>query len=171
DGKVEYAAGTSQNLAELTQAELMGLILPHEYGGLNLPFTLYCMAIEVVARADASLVNLFGLQDIGDCINKFADDDVKADFLPKLASGEHTGAMALTEPDAGSDLQAVKLQASQDEQRCWRLRGVKRFITNGGAGALLVLARSEPGSTDGRGLSLFACHGGETVKVRRIENK
>jgi 3-(methylthio)propanoyl-CoA dehydrogenase len=171
NGKVDYAPGTRKNLEQLSQADLMGVIIPHQYGGLNCPFTVYTMAVEIVARADASLVNLFGLQDIADCINKFGDDQQRADFLPNMATGAHTGAMALTEPDAGSDLQAVKLQAHQDRDGNWFLRGVKRFITNGNAQVLLVLARSEPGTKDGRGLSLFACHGGDTIKIRRIENK
>jgi alkylation response protein AidB-like acyl-CoA dehydrogenase len=127
--------------------------------------------VDIVSRADASLMNIFGLQDIGMTINKFGNEEQKQEYLHKFVVGEYTGAMALTEPDAGSDLQAVKLHAYQDEQGNWFLRGVKRFITNGGGEVLLVLARSEPGSKDGRGLSLFACHGDETVVVRRLENK
>ncbi len=171
NGKVKYAEGTQQNIRELSQADLMGMILPRKYGGLNFPFTMYMMVTEILSRADASLMNIFGLQDIGDTIRKFGDEDQRQDFLPKISTGEHTGAMALTEPDAGSDLQAVKLHAYQNEQGKWLLRGVKRFITNGNAQAILVLARSEPGTKDGRGLSLFACHRDGTVKIRRIENK
>ncbi|GAB4298688.1 MAG: Acyl-CoA dehydrogenase C-terminal domain-containing protein [Ignavibacteriaceae bacterium] len=171
DGKVFYAKGTQENLKQLSRADLMGMILPRLYGGLNFPFTVYVMAIEIVARADASLMNIFGLQDIADTIKKFGNEDQKSEFLPKFSTGEFTGAMALTEPDAGSDLQAVKLQAYQDEKGNWFLKGVKRFITNGNGNVLLVLARSEPGTKDGRGLSLFVCYGDDTVKVRRIENK
>lgn len=171
DGRVSYADGTKQNLRELSQADLMGMIAPRKYGGLNFPFTIYMMTTEILSRADASLMNIFGLQDIGDTIRKFGNEDQRLEFLPKICTGEHTGAMALTEPDAGSDLQAVKLQAYQTDDGSWRLRGVKRFITNGNAGVLLVLARSEPGTKDGRGLSLFVCHNDETVVVRRIENK
>jgi alkylation response protein AidB-like acyl-CoA dehydrogenase len=129
------------------------------------------MVTEVLARADASLMNIFGLQDIGDTLRKFGSEAQLREFLPRISSGEFTGAMALTEPDAGSDLQAVKLHAYQNEQGEWFLRGVKRFITNGNAQVLLVLARSEPGTKDGRGLSLFVCYGGPTVIIRRIENK
>jgi len=171
DGKVFYARGTQENLQRLSMAELMGMTLPRKYGGLNFPTTIYMMAIEIISRADASLMNLFGLQDIGETIHKFGSEEQMQEFLPGFASGRFTGAMALTEPDAGSDLQAVKLQAYQDEQGNWYLRGVKRFITNGNGNVLLVLARSEPGTKDGRGLSLFVCYGDETVKVRRIENK
>ncbi len=171
DGKVSYARGTQKSLRELSQADLMGMVLPRKYGGLNFPFTLYMMAVEIVSRADASLMNLFGLQDIGDTIRKFGNEEQRAEFLPGFCTGEYTGAMALTEPDAGSDLQAVKLQAHQNAQGQWFLRGVKRFITNGNGEVLLVLARSEPGSKDGRGLSLFVCYGKDGVKVRRIENK
>jgi alkylation response protein AidB-like acyl-CoA dehydrogenase len=149
----------------------MGMILPRKYGGLNFPFTIYMMAVEMISRADASLMNLFGLQDIGDTIRKFGSEEQREEFLPGFCRGEYTGAMALTEPDAGSDLQAVKLQAYQNPEGKWFLRGVKRFITNGNGEVLLVLARSEPGSKDGRGLSLFACHGRDNVKIRRIENK
>lgn len=171
NGKVRYAAGTVKNLAELTQAELMGMILPYRYGGLNVPFTIYTMAIEMVSRADASLMNIFGLQDIADCINKFGSDEQRQEFLPGFCTGEYTGAMALTEPDAGSDLQACKLQAYQTENGQWRLKGVKRFITNGNGHVLLVLARSEPGTKDARGLSMFVCLADDTVVVRRIEHK
>ncbi len=171
NGRVRYAAGTQLALDQLSQAELMGLTLPRRYGGLNFPTTIYTMAVEMVSQADASLMNLFGLQDIGETVHKFGTDEQKAEFLPQLASGKATGAMVLTEPDAGSDLQAVMLQAYQDDQGGWRLKGVKRFITNGCGDILLVLARSEPGTRDGRGLSLFVCYGDDTVLVRRIENK
>ena len=170
-GKVIYSKGIQEALDQLSQAELMGFTLPREYGGINFPTTIYVLAIEMISRADASLMNIFGLQDIGETINKFGNEDQKKEFLPQLASGEATGAMVLTEPDAGSDLQAVKLQAYEDEKGQWRLRGVKRFITNGGGNILLVLARSEVGTKDGRGLSMFACYGDETVKIRRLENK
>ncbi|HAV23992.1 MAG: acyl-CoA dehydrogenase [Ignavibacteria bacterium GWA2_55_11] len=171
DGKVSYAPGTQRNVRELGQAELMGLIFPHTYDGLNFPFTIYMMAVEVMARADASLMNIFGLQDIGDTIKKFGTEKQRRQYLPEFSAGVSTGAMALTEPDAGSDLQAVKLQAYQNGDGTWFLRGVKRFITNGNGELLLVLARSEPGTKDGRGLSLFVCRSGKTVKIRRIENK
>ena len=171
DGKVSYAHGTQKNVRELSQADLMGLILPRKYGGLNFPFTIYMMITETLGRADASLMNIYGLQDIGDTIRKFGTEEQRQEFLPRISTGEHTGAMALTEPDAGSDLQAVKLQATQNAEGQWFLRGVKRFITNGNAQLLLVLARSEQGTKDGRGLSLFACYGDNTVVVRRIENK
>lgn len=171
DGRVVYADGTQKNLAELSQADLSGMIFPRKYGGLNFPFTIYMMAVEMVSRGDPSLMNIFGLQDIGDTIRKFGNEDQRMEFIPRISTGEYTGAMALTEPDAGSDLQAVKLQAFQNEDGKWFLRGVKRFITNGNAQVLLVLARSEPGSKDGRGLSLFVCHGDQSVKIRRIENK
>lgn len=170
-GRVSYADGTQRNIRELSQADLMGMIIPRKYGGLNFPFSIYMMTMEIVSRADASLMNIFGLQDIGDTIRKFGNEDQRQEFLPKISSGEYTGAMALTEPDAGSDLQAVKLHAYQDESGMWHLRGVKRFITNGNAQILLVLARSEPGTKDGRGLSLFVCHHDETIRIRRIENK
>lgn len=171
DGKVRYAKGTKEALDMLSKAELMGMILPREYGGLNFPTTIYMMAVEMISRAEASLMNIFGLQDIGKTIAQFANELQKEEFLPKFATGEYTGAMALTEPDAGSDLQAVKLHAYQDENGNWFLRGVKRFITNGNGEVLLVLARTEAGTKDARGLSMFACYGDETVKVRRIEHK
>lgn len=171
DGRVRYAAGTQKNLEELAQADVSGLILPHEYGGLNFPFVIYGMAVEIVSRADASLMNIFGLQDIADSIAKFGTDEQKAAYLPGFSTGEFTGAMALTEPDAGSDLQAVKLRARQLPDGTWRLSGGKRFITNGNGNVLLVLARSEEGTKDARGLSLFVCKHDETVTVRRIEHK
>jgi alkylation response protein AidB-like acyl-CoA dehydrogenase len=171
DGKVVYAKGTQENLKQLADAELMSVEFQREYGGLNFPKTIYLMMVEIVSRADASLMNIFGLQDIAMTIEKFGDAEQRKEFLPGFSEGKFTGAMALTEPDAGSDLQAVKLQAYQNDEGDWFLRGVKRFITNGGGEVLLVLARSEPGTKDGRGLSMFACHGGDSVVVRRIENK
>lgn len=171
NGKVSYAKGTQENLKQLAQADLMGMILQRTYGGLNFPFVIYMMAIETISRADASLMNIFGLQDIGDTIQKFGSEAQKREFLPGFCDGTYTGAMALTEPDAGSDLQAVKLQAYQNSEGKWFLKGCKRFITNGNGNILLVLARSESGTKDGRGLSMFACYGDETVKVRRIEHK
>lgn len=171
DGKVTYAKGTREALDMLSRAELMGMIIPREYGGLNFPSTIYMMATEIISRADASMMNIFGLQDIGKTIAQFANATQKQEFLPDFATGKYTGAMALTEPDAGSDLQAVKLHAYQDEKGNWFLRGVKRFITNGNGEVLLVLARTEPGSKDARGLSMFACYGDETIKIRRIEHK
>lgn len=171
NGKVLYAKGTQENLQQLADAELMSVEFQREYGGLNFPKTIYLMMVEIVSRADASLMNIFGLQDIAMTIEKFGDKEQRKEFLPGFSEGKYTGAMALTEPDAGSDLQAVKLQAYQNEEGDWFLRGVKRFITNGGGEVLLVLARSEPGTKDGRGLSMFACYGGESVVVRRIENK
>ncbi|MHC4480268.1 MAG: acyl-CoA dehydrogenase family protein [Planctomycetota bacterium] len=153
-------------------ADLMGFTLPRQYGGLNMPILIYTIAIELVSRADASLMNLFGLQDIAETVSNFADEDVKARYLPMFSAGEVTGAMALTEPDAGSDLTNVQLRATCDEgQGTWRLNGVKRFITNGCADVLLVLARSDPDSEGARGLSLFLCESGPAVRIRRIEEK
>lgn len=170
-GQVCYAPGTRQNLEDLRRAELMGVTLPRRYGGLNFPTTIYTLMMEMVSRADASLQNLVGLQDIGETIFRFGDEDQHARYLPRFASGEVDGAMVLTEPEAGSDLQAVQLRAWQDANGQWYLNGMKRFITNGCAKVHLVLARSEEGSKDGRGLSMFVCEAGPRLKVRRIEEK
>jgi len=173
DGVVTYAKGTQEALDCLGGADMMGFTLPRKYGGINLPHTIYAVANEMVSRADTGLMTLVGLQDIGETILRFADDDLKDKYLPRFASGEATGAMALTEPDAGSDLQAVRLKATPDpdEEGLWRLNGVKRFITNGCGDILLVLARSEEGSVDGRGLSLFVAEKCPDLRVRRIEEK
>jgi len=173
DGTVSYAPGTQQALDRLSGADLMGFTLPRKYGGIHMPHTVYAAAIEMVSRADAGLMTLFGLQDIAETILRFADDELKDRYLPRFASGQATGAMALTEPDAGSDLQAVRLKASPDPEAegLWRLNGVKRFITNGCGDILLVLARSEEGTTDGRGLSLLIAEKGPGLRVRRIEDK
>lgn len=170
DGRVEYAPGTRQNHEVLTQAGLYNMSLPREFDGLNFPIVPYVMAAELVSRADAGFGNIWGLQDCAETIHEFANDDQKRRYLPRGAKGE-TYAMDLTEPDAGSDLQAVQLKASLKEGQ-WVLNGVKRFITNGDAHIALVLARSEEGTQDGRGLSMFIydrANGGMTV--RRIENK
>jgi hypothetical protein len=149
----------------------MGFTLPHRFGGLNFPTTVYSMANEIVSRADASLMNIFGLQGIAETIEAFASEEIKQEYLHDFAAGRLTGAMVLTEPDAGSDLQSVKLKAFQDEEGNWYLSGVKRFITNGCGDVLLVLARSEPDRAGGLGLSLFVCEPGPTVHVRRLEEK
>jgi hypothetical protein len=171
DGTVTLHPLVQQNLDKLSQADLMGFTLPRKYGGLNCPNVIYTMATEIVSRADCSFMNMFGLQGIAETINAFANDEIKDHILPKFCTGDVTGAMVLTEPDAGSDLQAVRLRAYQDENGQWRLTGVKRFITNGCGEVLLVLARSEPELSDGRGLSLFYAERSERVKVRHLEEK
>ena len=171
DGSVSYAPGIAEALLRLSQADLMGFILPYRFGGLNAPLLAYTMATEVVSRADASLMNLFGLQGIADTINSFASEAIKAAVLPDMAAGRKNGAMVLTEPDAGSDLQAIKVRAFQDGAGQWFVQGVKRFITNGCGEVLLVLARSEAGIADARGLSLFLVERGPRVRVRRLEDK
>ena len=159
------------NIDILGKAEVMGFTLPHRFGGLNFPNLVYTISNEIVSRADAALMNIYGLQGIAETINAFASEEIKQKYLPGFSAGKLTGAMVLTEPDAGSDLQAVKLRAYQDAGGEWLLHGVKRFITNGCGEVLLVLARSETDRTGGLGLSLFVCKPGPTVKVRRLENK
>jgi alkylation response protein AidB-like acyl-CoA dehydrogenase len=171
-GEVEYAAPTRDAIQALRQAELFGAMLPRRYGGLNLPESIYQMMVEIVSRAESGLMTIFGLQEIASSIEEFGDEETKRRVLPKFARGEVSGAMILTEADAGSDLGSVQTRAVLDEaSQTWRLTGVKRFITNGCADISLVLARSEAGSTDGRGLSLFMVERDQTVKIRRIENK
>ncbi|MDR2425186.1 MAG: acyl-CoA dehydrogenase family protein [Prevotellaceae bacterium] len=172
DGHVKYARGTQENHDALTQAGLYGMSLPREYGGLNFAMVPYVIAAELVARADAGFANIWGLQDCAETIHEFASKEIKDEYLPRVVAGE-TCSMDLTEPDAGSDLQAVMLKASWDEkQGVWLLNGVKRFITNGDADIKLVLARSEEGTKDARGLSYFVYDKTHNrVKVRRIENK
>ena len=172
DGKeVTYAKGTRKGMDILAKAGLMGMMLPRQYGGLNFPGLIYSLAIEMVAQADASLMNLFSLQDIAETIYEFGDDKQKDQYLPLFSSGKVTGAMTLTEPDAGSDLQSVRLKAVPQDDGSWKLFGVKRFITNGCADVSLVLARSEEGSVDGRGLSMFLCEKCPELVIRRIEHK
>ncbi len=172
DGVVTYHPLTVQNLNDLKQAGVMGVMLDHKFGGLNFPVSVYTMMTEMVSRADGSLQNIFGLQDIAETINFFGSDEQKEKYLPGFASGEYDGSMDLTEPDFGSDLQSVRLRAWQDEKTGqWYLNGMKRFITNGCAKVHLVLARSEEGTSDGRGLSMFICEACPQLVVRRIENK
>ena len=172
DGHVVYAKGTQKNLDALVKAGLMGISLPRRYNGFNFSLVPYIMAADMVSRADAGFVNIWGLQDCAETIYEFADEDQRQRFLPRVCAGE-TMAMDLTEPDAGSDLQAVMLKATYNEaDGTWRLNGVKRFITNGDGHIALVLARSEEGSHDGRGLSMFIYDRNDGgVTVRRIENK
>jgi alkylation response protein AidB-like acyl-CoA dehydrogenase len=169
---VEYASGTVRNMEALNDAGLNGMTLPRRFNGLNMPVTCFAMANEMVARADTGFENIWGLQDCAETINEFATEEIKEKFLPRVSAGE-TCAMDLTEPDAGSDLGAVMLKASWDEEaQTWRLNGCKRFITNGDGDISLVLARTEEGTKDARGLSMLIYDkrdGG--VIVRRIENK
>lgn len=173
NSRVKYARGTQENHDALTQAGVYGITLPRQYGGLNFPMVAYVMSGEMVSRADAGFANIWGLQDCAETISEFASDEIKEEFLPRVCEGA-TCSMDLTEPDAGSDLQAVQLKATYNEaDGMWYLNGVKRFITNGDAQIKLVLARSEDGTTDGRGLSYFVADNkhDHTVLVRRIENK
>ena len=169
---VVYAEGTQRNLDAVVKAGLSGLTLPRKYDGLNFPLLCFVMTNEMVARADAGFENIWGLQDCAETLNEFASEELKQKYLPWVSAGA-TCAMDLTEPDAGSDLGAVMLKATWSEQKgTWLLNGVKRFITNGDGDVSLVLARTEEGTTDARGLSMLVYDkrdGG--VKVRRIENK
>ncbi|MBU1065708.1 acyl-CoA dehydrogenase family protein, partial [bacterium] len=172
DGLVSWAPETQENMKVLSDAGYLGGMLPRKYGGLNLPVTVNTVIVEMVSQADASLMNLFGLQDIAVTVNKFGDEEQKDRVLPKFCKGEVSGSMALTEPDAGSDLQSVALRAIEKDGE-WYLDGVKRFITNGNGEVSLVLARSEEGSKGGRGLSMFLYerYRDDHMFVRRIENK
>lgn len=170
--RVRYASGTQQNLDAMVKAGMNGMTMPRKYNGLNFPITPYTMCAEIVAAKDAGFGNIWSLQDCIETLYEFGNEDQHSRFIPRVCAGE-TMSMDLTEPDAGSDLQSVMLKATySEEEGCWLLNGVKRFITNGDADIHLVLARSEEGTTDGRGLSMFIydkCQGG--VNVRRIENK
>lgn len=171
NGRAFYADGTVENLDLCRKAGLMGMAMPRRFGGLNFPITPYIMAAEIVSRADTGFENLWGLQDCAETLYEFGSEEQRAKYIPRVCEGE-TMSMDLTEPDAGSDLQSVMLKATQKEDGTWVLNGVKRFITNGDSDIHLVLARSEEGTKDGRGLSMFIYdkrNGG--VTVRRIENK
>ncbi len=171
DNHVVYAKGTQENIDAIVQAKLFGMSLPRKYGGLNFAMVPYVMAAEIVSRADAGFANIWGLQDCAETIHEYGSEELKEKYLPRFNEGA-TAAMDLTEPDAGSDLQAVQLRAHYDEEKGkWYLNGVKRFITNGDADISLVLARTESGN-DARGLSLFVYDKEEDkMIVRRIENK
>ena len=176
NNEVVYARGTRENHEVITKAGLIGISLPRKYKGLNFPVVPYVMAAEIVSRADAGFANIWGLQDCAETIHEFGSEELKQEYLPRFNDGA-TAAMVLTEPDAGSDLQAVQLKGSitanyDKEKDIYYLNGVKRFITNGDADIALVLARSEEGTNDARGLSLFVYdRKNKAVKIRRIENK
>ncbi|MBU4319166.1 MAG: acyl-CoA dehydrogenase family protein [Proteobacteria bacterium] len=171
NGEVIYARGTVEAMDRLKKSDLGGFTLARKYDGINMPKIIYAVATEMISRADASLMNIFGLQEIADTIYHFGSEEQKQKYLPRFASGTVLGAMALTEPDAGSDLQSVALKAKQNENGEWFLNGVKRFITNGCAEISLVMARSEEGSTGGRGISLFIYEREPRMTIRRIEHK
>lgn len=172
DNRMHYASKTLENIQATRQAGLWGVSMPRQYGGLNLPNVVFSMLSELIAAADAGFQNIWSLQSCIDTLYEFGNDDQRQRYIPRICAGE-TMSMDLTEPDAGSDLQRVMLKATFDEkENCWRLNGVKRFITNGDSDIHLVLARSEEGTRDGRGLSMFIYdkrNGG--VDVRHIENK
>ena len=172
DGRMHYASKTYENLEAIRKAGLTGVSMARRYGGLNLPTSVFSMISEVISAADASFQNIWSLQSCAETLYEFGSEEQRQRFIPRICKGE-TMSMDLTEPDAGSDLQRVMLKATRDEAAgCWRLNGVKRFITNGDSDVHLVLARSEEGTTDGRGLSMFIYDkkdGG--VTVRHIENK
>ena len=183
NGQVIFPEALQRNLKDLCDAQLMGMTIPRKYGGLQFPETVYTAAIEAISQADASLMNFFGLQGgIAETIVQFATEELKEQYLPRMSTGEFTGAMALTEPDAGSDLAAVQTRAKGGEgiaaqqdpvTGLWTISGSKRFITNGCGDVILVLARSEDPAKKGggRGLSFFLVEKGPKVKVRRIEHK
>ena len=171
NGRMIYASRTFENLDATRKAGLWGLSMPRRYGGLNLPNAIFSMASEIIAAADAGFQNIWSLQSCIDTLYEFGSEEQRQKYIPRICAGE-TMSMDLTEPDAGSDLQRVMLKATQDEDGTWRLNGVKRFITNGDSDIHLVLARSEEGTKDGRGLSMFIYDkrdGG--VTVRHIEHK
>jgi len=172
NGRMIYASKTFENLDATRKAGLHGISMPRRYGGLNLPNTVFSMLSEVVSAADAGYQNIWSLQSCIDTLYEFGSEEQRQKYIPRVCAGE-TMSMDLTEPDAGSDLQRVMLKATYDEnEQCWRLNGVKRFITNGDSDIHLVLARSEEGTKDGRGLSMFIYdknQGG--VDVRHIEHK
>ena len=171
NGRMIYASKTFENLDATRKAGLWGLSMPRRYGGLNLPNAIFSMASEIIAADDAGFQNIWSLQSCIDTLYEFGSEEQRQKYIPRICAGE-TMSMDLTEPDAGSDLQRVMLKATQDEDGTWRLNGVKRFITNGDSDIHLVLARSEEGTKDGRGLSMFIYDkrdGG--VTVRHIEHK
>lgn len=172
NGRMKYASKTVENMEAISHAGLWGISMPRRYGGLNLPNTTFSMLSEVIAAADAGFQNIWSLQSCIDTLYEFGDEEQRQKYIPRVCAGE-TMSMDLTEPDAGSDLQRVMLKATYSEKDgCWLLNGVKRFITNGDSDIHLVLARSEAGTRDGRGLSMFIYdkrQGG--VDVRHIENK
>ena len=172
NGRMIYASKTYENLDATRKAGLWGVSMPRRYGGLNLPNTTFSMLSEIISAADAGFQNVWSLQSCIDTLYEFGSEEQRQKYIPRISAGE-TMSMDLTEPDAGSDLQRVMLKATFDEENnCWRLNGVKRFITNGDSDIHLVLARSEEGTKDGRGLSMFIYDkrdGG--VDVRHIEHK
>src|SRR5574344_787830 len=172
NGRMIYASKTFENMDATRKAGLWGISMPRQYGGLNLPNTTFSMLSEVISAADASVQNIWSLQSCIDTLYEFGSEEQRKKYIPRICAGE-TMSMDLTEPDAGSDLQRVMLKATYDKENdCWRLNGVKRFITNGDSDIHLVLARSEEGTHDGRGLSMFIYDkrdGG--VTVRHIEHK
>jgi len=173
NNEVIYAKGTTADYKALYDAGLIGMALPRKYGGLNFPLLPYVMAEEMVARADAGFANIWGLQDCAETIYEFGSDEQREKYLPRFNRDGATAAMVLTEPDAGSDLQSVKLKATfNEEKKTWILNGVKRFITNGDADISLVLARSEENTSDARGLSMFIYDRNDhAVEVRHLEKK
>ena len=173
NGVVHYAKATREQLDQLAEMGLLGFTLPRRHGGMNLPMTLYTASVEMIARADAALMTLYALQGCGETLNRFGSDELKDRYLPAIASGKATCAMLLSEPNAGSDLPNVATKATPIDEAAglWSIEGQKCWCTNGGADLLFVLARSEPGTDDARGLSLFLVERSERVSVTKLEEK
>jgi len=171
DGRVVYPEPMRRAFGLLSEAGLLGLTLPREHGGMDLPMVAYTAVVEMIGRADAALMTIFALQGCGETIHRFGTSQMHEQWLPRLAAGETTAAMALTEPGAGSALDTVQTRAAQDPDGTWRLTGSKCFITNGGADVLLVLARSEQEMAGAQGLSMFVVEPGEGVEVAKLESK
>jgi alkylation response protein AidB-like acyl-CoA dehydrogenase len=170
DGRVVYPEAMQRGFKLISEAGLMGLTIPREYGGMNLPATAYTATVEMIGRADAALMTLYCLQGCSETIHAFGSEELKTRYLPPLCSGEITACMALTEPNAGSELGAVSVRAVEQEGG-WRLSGQKCFITNGGAEVLLTLARSETDKPGGAGLSMYLVESGKGVEVAKLEDK
>jgi alkylation response protein AidB-like acyl-CoA dehydrogenase len=173
DGVVHYADATRDQMKKLAELGLLGFTLPRRFGGMNIPMSLYTASVELVSRGDASLMNLYALQACGETINQFASEELKERFIPDVCAGEKTCCMALTEPNAGSDLPHVTTKATpiDEEKGVWSISGQKCFATNGNGDVLLVLARSEPGVSDARGLSMFIVPKSDRVEIPKIEDK
>jgi alkylation response protein AidB-like acyl-CoA dehydrogenase len=174
DGEIRMSEPMIQNLRGLAELGLASPSVPTDFGGAALPFTVSMMFAEMLARADLAtqVQHGIGWNSPAALIVRFGNDQQKAKYLPRLAKGEIMGAVAMTEPQAGSDVGRVATTATARGDGCWLLRGRKQFISAGQGDFVIVLARCVPDSSGLEGLGLFvADREGRNYLVERAEHK
>lgn len=175
NGKVTYPEAQDYCFDELRKAGLMPFAFSRRYGGLSMPVTAQSMALEIAARADASFSLAYGNANVAEIVARYGSEEMIDEWIPKWAAGDISCAMALTEPNYGSDLPNVQTRAVKDEKGTWRITGAKRFITHASGYhkapcVILTLARTGSPTSGARGLSFFLVES-KHVEIAGIERK